>query len=885
MKEVGVEALVEGLAKFLGDMGKINSSLDRVRSHGTLLQKAFGAVGDALSAFGGHVVRIAEYALGKLLADAIQWVTRTLGELIQSTIEAGAEFQILELRLERLNFNDLVNSGMEYNEAMAEATKLTKEQLEWIQALAATTPYDATDVANVYTLARSYSFNADEASNLTETILDFAAGMGLGNTEIERIIVNFGQMVQQGKVTGREMTDLARGAFVPVNDVLDLMKEKTGLSGQAFEDFRNSTEGVNLFLESFAELVDTRFAGAAEKMAQTFQESTSNLKDLIKSFLGLDLVKPILDSLGEKISIFNNQFATMTEEGPKLTELGEAVKSALGKIKDVVVDVIDTLFNNTSPEDFADKVVDAVEKIANWFEEHKMDIVDWVKDSVKWIKETLIPTLQKAWKFLFGGKDEKTGEEKEGALERMFKWWMENKYGIFSTIEKIGIFIENYIIRTIDKISNWVNQNRPMIDEFFKSLVDIIARVIQNLTGQNVEGGTDFLSSILSIIQSIMTFINENKAGIADFIAAWIRLSIILDVIKTIFSFLIGVVIGVVTVVAKLTAAFIFISNPIGGLIVLITFLLTMLLAFGPRLAEILIQLWFILKYYFGKMWESVKEFAANIWQSLVDGWNNLVDAAKEFFSMLWQGAVEGWEKIKRSFSEAWENIKQTATETWVALETGWTDFRQKIGTTLEQLWFIIKYYFNKSWDSIKEAVSNWWTSIKEKVSLIWQTVSEWFGKTKDTILQKITEAWEKVQSIDWAKVGAGMISGMVQGVLSGAASLIDAVVGAAVSAYEAALAALGIASPSKLFMEVGELTMEGMAIGIRRAAGLAAEAMGSAMSQVAMPAVALPSVAAGASAPTQVYNSTRNYNLSIQTSAASEPIIQDFNMLESLGG
>ena len=74
MKEVGIEALVKGLAKFLGDMGKINSSLDRVRSHGTLLQKAFGAVGDALSAFGGHVVRIAEYALGKLLADNLYQV-------------------------------------------------------------------------------------------------------------------------------------------------------------------------------------------------------------------------------------------------------------------------------------------------------------------------------------------------------------------------------------------------------------------------------------------------------------------------------------------------------------------------------------------------------------------------------------------------------------------------------------------------------------------------------------------------------------------------------------------------------------------------------------------------------------------------------------------
>lgn len=864
MKEVGIEALVKGLAKFLGDMGKINSSLDRVRSHGTLLQKAFGTIGDAMSAFGGHVVRIAEYALGKLLADAIQWVTRTLGELIQSTIEAGAEFQILELRLERLNFNDLVNSGMEYNEAMAEAAKLTKEQLDWIQKLAAATPYDAQDIANVYTLARSYSFNAEAASGLTETIIDFAAGMGLGNTEIERIIVNLGQMVQQGKVTGREMTDLARGAFVPVNDILKRMQENTGLTGAEFESFRNTGEGVNAFLEAFTQIVEERFAGASERMAQTFKGATDNMKDLVKSMLGMNVVRPILDAIGKRLSGFVSLFTDNEDRW-------NAMVKATTRIGEEMVKILDAVFGLLPEgEELADGFVAGLNGIADWLSDHRDDIVDFFISVSNTIKNDVIPFVR---------------DQLIPAIAQFVRWILDNKDYMLNAIERIGTFIHTYIIRTVERIAEWVNQNRPMIDEFFKSLVDIIVRVIQNLTGQNVEGGTDFLGSILNIIQSIMTFINENKTGIADFIAALIRVSIILDVMKTIFSFLIGVVIGVVTVVAKLAAAFIFISNQIGGLIVLITFLLTMLLAFGPRLAEILIQLWFIIKYYFGKMWESVKEFAANIWQSLVDGWNNLVDAAKEFFSMLWQGAVEGWEKIKRSFSEAWENIKQTATETWVALETGWTDFRQKIGTTLEQLWFIIKYYFNKSWDSIKEAVSNWWTSIKEKVSLIWQTVSEWFGKTKDTILQKITEAWEKVQSIDWAKVGAGIISGMVQGVLGGAASLISAVVGAAISAYEAALAALGIASPSKLFMEVGELTMEGMAIGIRRAAGLAAEAMGSAMSQVAMPAVALPSVAAGASAPTQVYNSTRNYNLSIQTSAASEPIIQDFNMLESLGG
>jgi tape measure domain-containing protein len=831
MKEVGLEALVKGLAKFLGDMGKINSSLDRVRSHGTLLQKAFGTIGDAMSAFGGHVVRIAEYALGKLLADAIQWVTRTLGELIQSTIEAGAEFQILELRLERLNFNDLVNSGMEYNEAMAEAAKLTKEQLDWIQKLAAATPYDAQDIANVYTLARSYSFNAEAASGLTETIIDFAAGMGLGNTEIERIIVNLGQMVQQGKVTGREMTDLARGAFVPVNDILKRMQENTGLTGAEFESFRNTGEGVNAFLEAFTQIVEERFAGASERMAQTFKGATDNMKDLVKSMLGMNVVRPILDAIGKRLSGFVSLFTDNEDRW-------NAMVKATTRIGEEMVKILDAVFGLLPEgEELADGFVAGLNGIADWLSDHRDDIVDFFISVSNTIKNDVIPFVR---------------DQLIPAIAQFVRWILDNKDYMLNAIERIGTFIHTYIIRTVERIAEWVNQNRPMIDEFFKSLVDIIARVIQNLTGQNVEGGTDFLSSILSIIQSIMTFINENKAGIADFIAAWIRLSIILDVIKTIFSFLIGVVIGVVTVVAKLTAAFIFISNPIGGLIVLITFLLTMLLAFGKQVGTTIGQIVYIFRWMTAMIMvgvQQIKDWLLGRIQSAV------------------QGAVAKFEEMKAGVVAKVVEIAQS-------VQAKFTEIKTAIATRVEEAWNTVKAKFA----SIRDEVVN-------RVTEAWNTVKAKFASIRDEVVNRVTEAWKKVQSIDWAKVGAGMISGMVQGVLSGAASLIDAVVGAAVSAYEAALAALGIASPSKLFMEVGELTMEGMAIGIRRAAGLAAEAMGSAMSQVAMPAVALPSVAAGASAPTQVYNSTRNYNLSIQTSAASEPIIQDFNMLESLGG
>jgi tape measure domain-containing protein len=300
MEQVGVQAVVQGLAAFMSDMRQVNSAIDGLRPSSTLLQRTFESLGEAVLGFGAHILRVAEVTIGVLLRDAINFIVGKIREMIDAVIEAGAEFQILQLRLERLNLNTLLESGMEFNEAMEESIRLTKEQLEWIQKLAASSPYDAQDVANTFTLARSYGFAAEDAERLTENILDFAAGMGLGNTEMERIIINFGQLVQQGKLNGQELRDLARGAFVPVNDILERMAKNMGITVDELNDMREAgTDGNRLvteFMTGFNELVEERFVGASEKMSRTVKGAVDNFKDLFKSIIGFGVVKPLREA-------------------------------------------------------------------------------------------------------------------------------------------------------------------------------------------------------------------------------------------------------------------------------------------------------------------------------------------------------------------------------------------------------------------------------------------------------------------------------------------------------------------------------------------------------------------------------------------------------------
>lgn len=409
MEKIGVAAVVEGLSGFMGDMGKMDDAIRGLISPTNILGSVFGGLGRIFENVGSFVVNTLAHALGELLADAVQWVTSQIKELISSTIEAAGEFQKLELRLNTLNFNDLTDSGMEFNAAQKEAVRLTKEQLSWLQKLAAQTPYDNTDISNVYTLARGYSFNDEEARKLTETIIDFTSGMGLGNTEIVRIIKNFGQMRQLGKLTQRDLNDLATGAFVPVNKILAQMRVETGLSGKAFDDFRVSGEGVDLFLATFTKMVESDFGGAAQKMARTFGAATDNVKDFIKSVVGLNIVKPILDVLGGRVAGFMDEL-TSEDRWNSIVGLATRIGTSLSSI---VTDILDLA---PDAKGMADAIVDAFGNIADWIDQHHDDIVNFARDSAAWIETTLIPAVERVWDFLFGS------DMQPGAIQKFGAW-------------------------------------------------------------------------------------------------------------------------------------------------------------------------------------------------------------------------------------------------------------------------------------------------------------------------------------------------------------------------------------------------------------------------------------------------------------------------------
>jgi hypothetical protein len=124
----------------------------------------------------------------------------------------------------------------------------------------------------------------------------------------------------------------------------------------------------------------------------------------------------------------------------------------------------------------------------------------------------------------------------------------------------------------------------------------------------------------------------------------------------------------------------------------------------------------------------------------------------------------------------------------------------------------------------------------------------------------------------DFWETGFQAIKGFVEGFLYGAQWAQDVVRDVIGGAVQAALDALGIGSPSKLFLGIGQNLSASLAEGIR--------SMGH------LPAFEMQRVAAGTMHSVTNYNQpTYNYSLQVNTSAPVEPIVSDYRMMQVMAG
>ncbi|QHB36598.1 tape measure protein [Arthrobacter phage Adolin] len=150
-----------------------------------------------------------------------------------------------------------------------------------------------------------------------------------------------------------------------------------------------------------------------------------------------------------------------------------------------------------------------------------------------------------------------------------------------------------------------------------------------------------------------------------------------------------------------------------------------------------------------------------------------------------------------------------------------------------------VRGFFASVWSSISGVVSG-------AMGSIGGAVSGGIGSVISTVASLPGRAISALSGLagQMGTVGRQMIQGLANGIANAAGLIRDAVSRAIGNVVDFAKSLLGIHSPSRVFMEIGKFTSQGMAIGLTKGRGYIEKAQAALIPDV--PVIASPKVAAG---------------------------------------
>ncbi len=277
------------------------------------------------------------------------------------------------------------------------------------------------------------------------------------------------------------------------------------------------------------------------------------------------------------------------------------------------------------------------------------------------------------------------------------------------------------------------------------------------------------LETVGPLLQSVFGFLSDNMAWIGP-LAVGLTGAIV-------------AVKGFTAAVGALKVAFIALSaaNPF-----------TAIIAAVITVATFVVVHWDQLKEYLRAAWEWISQTAAAIWNGIVSFFTNLLNGIKAQFTA-------AWNSVSSTVSSVWNAISNTTQSVWNSV-TGF------ISSVLNS----ILSFFRNAWNNMKNTVVNAWNSIKNGIS---SGISNALSLIRQ-LPGKILKALGNLGSL-LVEGGKDLIRGLWRGFQSMIGWVADKIKGAVGGLVNGVKGLLGIASPSRVFADIGRDTMRGFADGI----------------------------------------------------------------------
>ncbi|MHA1867410.1 MAG: tape measure protein [Candidatus Heimdallarchaeaceae archaeon] len=346
---------------------------------------------------------------------------------------------------------DFEQTTIAFTTMMGSAEK-AQGMLKDLAEFAKKTPFTLTGIETSARQLMAVGFNAEEILPVLKSVGDIAAGLGMKQEGLQRLILNLGQVRTQGKLTGRELRDFAV-AGIPLLDELakELGKTTTEISDMISAGKISSDVVIQVFRNMTSE--GGRFEDLMAKQADTVQGKFSNLEDaweLMRREIGaalLPVVSTFADTLRDDL---------LPAIKPLIPVIGNFLARAAKRILDLFIKLVPPLIK------FTEYIIEAADEIMELLmpvlEELIPILLDLGARVFKAVADAIIKLLPIFVELL------------EDVIIPIIPFIGDLVVGIIELVGQIVGFLVPAVVMIIKKMGEWI----PIITGIISSIVDLI---------------------------------------------------------------------------------------------------------------------------------------------------------------------------------------------------------------------------------------------------------------------------------------------------------------------------------------------------------------------------------------------------------------------------
>ncbi|WP_020006219.1 phage tail protein [Salinicoccus albus] len=574
------------------------------------------------------------------------------------------------------------------------------------------------------------------------------------------------------------------------HDFINYVKETMPLIGQIFGDFFLGV--INLFA-SFGENSQTVLQGLADMM-ERFREWSSTIKesDGFQKFIQYiqDNGPTVVSLIGNIISTIVNFAIAIAPLASQVLNLANSFFEWLSQlmktspIVGMIIGVITTLFGvfqMLAPAIIAISTV--LGPLISWF----IRLLTNAR-----LVSAIMTVLRGAMVLLSGPVGVVISVLT--ALSSIFIMLYQNVEWFRNIVNTAWNWITGFIGQQVQTIIGWFNHFRDQGQNIFMSALSAItatlasglaqglATIVNWVINAAVQFGLWASNMISTAVSALAQFAANIASGLANAFTAFV--SWIANVISSITAFGVNLVSTIISTLAQ------FASNIASGLVTATT-------AFINWTSNVIAR---------------IITFGINLVTTIVS-------ALVEFGSAILSGLNTAYTNFTTWISNTISAIVSFVSQLVSNIVSGMSSFVSEIASGASNALSEIVSFASSA---ISEAISFVSSFVSEIASGMADFVSEIVSGGADAVSEVISMGSEIVSSIgdfvsDTVSTGADLIQGLIEGIAGKAKDVVDAAVSVAKDAVNAVKGWLGIASPSRVFRDIGQFTSQGLAVGINK--------------------------------------------------------------------